>query len=83
MRGIIPYTIKLLEGKDSYILPDQQAALITVIGSKGNEPFLKFYINMQKKQGRHAFAAKMIGEPITADPGDADDADASDAEMMG
>jgi hypothetical protein len=75
--------IKLLEGKDSYIPPDQQAALITIISLKGNKLFLKFYVNMQKKQGRRAFAAKMIGEPIAADPGDADDADAGDAEMMG
>jgi hypothetical protein len=83
---LVMQAVKLLEGEDSYIPLDQQAALITVIGSKGNEPFLKFYVNMQKKQGRRAFVAKMIGEPIAADPGDADDAvdaDAGDAEMMG
>jgi hypothetical protein len=81
---LVMRAVELLEGEDSYIPPDQQAALITIIGLKGKEPFLKFYVNMQKKQGRHAFAAKMIGEPIAADPHDADEVeDAGGAEMTG
>ncbi|KAG2357388.1 hypothetical protein BDR07DRAFT_1490782 [Suillus spraguei] len=50
MRGI-----KILEGEDSDIPLDEQAALITIIGLKGNEHYLKFYVTLQEKQRRHAF----------------------------
>jgi hypothetical protein len=60
------WAIHLLEGVDADIPQSQQAALIAVIGLKGNEHFLKFYVNMPNKVRRCAFIVKLIGEPVDA-----------------
>ncbi|KAG2358577.1 hypothetical protein BDR07DRAFT_1489332 [Suillus spraguei] len=45
---LIMQVIKILEGEESDILLDQQAALITIISLKGNEHYLKFYVTLQE-----------------------------------
>ncbi|KAG1802502.1 uncharacterized protein BJ212DRAFT_1304789 [Suillus subaureus] len=77
---LVMQAVKILEGEDSDLPLGQQAALITIIGSKGNEHYLKFYVNMQEKHMRRAFVVKLIGEEV--DAGDAGPAHA-DAEIMG
>jgi hypothetical protein len=78
---LVMRAVKILEGKDSDIPLDQQAALMMFIGSKGNEHYLKFYVNLQEKSRRCAFVGKLISEAV--DAGDAGPALHADAEMMG
>ncbi|KIK33968.1 hypothetical protein CY34DRAFT_18035 [Suillus luteus UH-Slu-Lm8-n1] len=54
--------VTILEGEDADIPVDQQALLISVIGKKSNEHFLKFYITMNNGIRRCTFVEKMIGQ---------------------
>ncbi|KAG2059783.1 hypothetical protein BDR06DRAFT_1003344 [Suillus hirtellus] len=52
MRGAVDndnvtHAIRLLEGEDADIPPEQQALLVSVLGAKGNDHFLKFYVTMK------------------------------------
>jgi hypothetical protein len=58
----VTHTVAILEGEDADIPVDQQALLISVMGKKGNELFLKFYITMNDGIRRRAFVEKMIGQ---------------------
>jgi hypothetical protein len=65
---LVTRAVNLLESDDSDILPEQQGALIKVLGAQGNEHFLKFYVTMKDKSGRRAFVERMIGEPLVQQP---------------
>ncbi|KAG1736415.1 uncharacterized protein EDB91DRAFT_1250039 [Suillus paluster] len=79
---LVTQAICVLEGEDSDIPPDQQAVLIAILGLKGNEHYLKFYVNLRDKRGRRAFVAKLINQPVDAGA-DAGMRGADDPEMMG
>lgn len=65
---LVTRAVHLLESDDSDIIPEQQGALINVLGAQGNEHFLKFYVTMKDKSGRRAFIERMIGEPLVQQP---------------
>jgi hypothetical protein len=75
--------VAILEGEDADIPVDQQALLISVIGEKGNEHFLKFYITMNDGVRRRAFVEKMIGQPVPKFVGQQDHTAPQADEMMG
>jgi hypothetical protein len=65
---LVTRAVHLLESDDSDIIPEQQGALINVLGAQGNEHFLKFYVTMKDKSGRRAFIERMIGELLVQQP---------------
>ncbi|KAG0701983.1 hypothetical protein DFH29DRAFT_875514 [Suillus ampliporus] len=77
---LVMQVIWLLQGEDSDIPLEQQAALMTILGLKGNEHYLKFYISLWEKRRRQAFVGKLIGEPVIDVQ---ETCGADDAEMMG
>lgn len=55
----------MLETEDSDLLPHQQAALVTILGMKENERWLKFYVSLTKKDARRPFIERLINESAT------------------
>jgi len=64
MMDLVARATHKLEAENSDLLSPQQAAdLIAILGTKGNEHYLKFYVSLMERVMRRAFVRKLIGLP--------------------
>ena len=64
MMDLVARAAHKLEAEDSDLLSPQQAAdLIAILGTKGNEHYLKFYVSLTERVMWRAFVRKLIGLP--------------------
>ncbi|KAG1882182.1 hypothetical protein F4604DRAFT_1921905 [Suillus subluteus] len=61
---LVTHTAHLLQTEDADMPPEQRAVLITVLGEKDNERFLKFYVSLTDKATRCPFIQKLITDAM-------------------
>ncbi|KAG2351187.1 hypothetical protein BDR07DRAFT_1386400 [Suillus spraguei] len=63
--NLVECAITMLQTEDDDMSLEQQASLMTIIGGKDNEHFLKFYVSLTDKQTRTIVAIKFVSSFIS------------------